>query len=108
MTEKRDQFLSLKFTGSKEDIDKIIEEFKRIGREIAPKARLTIEQNDEKYEEKLIKDAEAMLAKEYPIEDVYCSKATLWECGLKDELVPKELYDSAKRHYGRLWNYTGD
>jgi len=61
------------------------------------------------YEERLlIEKATKDLTKNYPTEANYSSRASLWGCGLKDGIVTKELYDSARTYYGRLWHYVGD
>lgn len=58
---------------------------------------------DEKIAEKGIE-----LAKLYPNEATYGSRANLWSCGLKDGVVSEKLYEEAKKFYGRLWTYVGD
>jgi hypothetical protein len=56
----------------------------------------------------LIKEKEAELAVEYPIEANYGSRCSLWTCGINGGLVSRELYDLAREYYGRLWTYAGD
>ena len=48
------------------------------------------------------------LGDEYPIEDMYGSRASLYGRGLKDDLITKEQYEIAKKYYGSLWHYVGD
>ena len=48
------------------------------------------------------------LGDEYPIEDMYGSRASLYGRGLKDDLITKEQYEIAKKYYGNLWHYVGD
>ena len=48
------------------------------------------------------------LADDYPIEDMYGSRASLYGRGLKEDRITKEQYENAKKYYGNLWNYVGD
>lgn len=48
------------------------------------------------------------LGKKFPIEWAYCSKCSLWQRGLEENLVTGEQFEEAQKHYGRLWHYTGD
>ena len=48
------------------------------------------------------------LGDEYPIEDMYGSRASLYGRALKEDRITKEQYENAKKYYGNLWNYVGD
>ena len=56
----------------------------------------------------LVTDTTKILLEKYPIVGNYESKSSLWSLALKDGMVSKELFDSAKKYYGNLWYYTGD
>jgi hypothetical protein len=57
---------------------------------------------------KMVKEKEKELTLKHPMEATYNSKQTLWSCGLNDGIVSETQYDSAKKHYGDIWNYCGD
>jgi len=57
---------------------------------------------------RLIWDKEEELKSKFPIEANYGSKCSLWAEGLRADIVDEELYNKARDHYGRLWNYAGD
>jgi len=44
----------------------------------------------------------------HPIEAMYGSRSSLWNCALDDGSVSQELYDEAKKYYGKMWDYVGD
>ena len=48
------------------------------------------------------------LGDEYPSEDMYGSRASLYGRGLKDDRITKEQYENAQKYYGSLWHYVGD
>lgn len=56
----------------------------------------------------IIREKGNELAGIYPIEANYGSRASLWSCGLNDNLVSPDLYKKAKTYYGSLWTYVGD
>lgn len=58
-------------------------------------------------EGRLITITTSELSDKYPTE-AYGSRASLWGCALRDDLVTREVYDKASNFYGRLWNYVGD
>ena len=55
-----------------------------------------------------IEEKEKVLERQYPIDAMYCSRASLWGNGWRDGMVTEEEYKEAQTHYGRLWNYVGD
>lgn len=55
-----------------------------------------------------IRGAQSYLEGEYPITASCSSRRTLWGKGLQAGLVTQDLYDSASKYYGKLWNYAGD
>jgi radical SAM superfamily enzyme YgiQ (UPF0313 family) len=59
-------------------------------------------------EYKTIKKTARELSDKYPIEANYGSRCSLWQCGLRDGSVSKELFEAARRYYGKLWTYVGD
>jgi hypothetical protein len=59
-------------------------------------------------DEFIIRKAANKLAAKYPLEANYNSRSTLWDKGLDDGSVTRELYNKAETFYGRLWHYTGD
>ena len=44
----------------------------------------------------------------YPIDANYNSRCTIYQNGLRDEIITKEEFTAARDYYGRLWNYVGD
>jgi len=44
----------------------------------------------------------------YPIDANYSSRCTIYQNGLRDEIITKEEFNAARDYYGRLWNYVGD
>ena len=48
------------------------------------------------------------LGKLYPMQDMYGSRATVYSQALNDDLITKDQYDSARKHYGALWQFVGD
>ncbi len=41
----------------------------------------------------------------YPVQMSYCSA---FNCALKDGLIDKEIFEKARKYYGKLWMYVGD
>ena len=48
------------------------------------------------------------LAKDYPIENMYGSRSSLYGRGLEEDRITKEQYENAQKYYGSLWYYVGD
>ena len=59
-------------------------------------------------DKKLIDEKRKELEDKYPMIAAYNSRCSLWSEGSRDGIVDKELYDKARKHYGRLWTYVGD
>lgn len=54
-----------------------------------------------------IQELETKLEEVFP-EERFSSKVSLWNKGLNGHYVTQMDYESARRYYGTLWNYTGD
>jgi len=62
----------------------------------------------EEKEKKAVRNMTIELGNIYPVEFHYNSRASLWNLGLEEGLVTRDLYNTAEKYYGNLWHYVGD